>query len=127
MPEQYRTYVGPGGRLLSRGEAQRVNIARAILKNAPILLLDEATSSLDSFAEARVQRALDRLVEGRTTISVAHRLSTLRSADRILVLESGSVTGIGSHDELLSRSATYRRQWEAQGMRAEERPAAESA
>jgi subfamily B ATP-binding cassette protein MsbA len=127
MPEQYRTYVGPGGRLLSRGEAQRVNIARAILKNAPILLLDEATSSLDSFAEARVQRALDRLVEGRTTISVAHRLSTLRSADRILVLESGSVTGIGSHDELLSRSATYQRQWEAQGMRAEERPAAESA
>ncbi|HEX6642032.1 MAG TPA: ABC transporter ATP-binding protein [Thermoanaerobaculia bacterium] len=114
MPEGYATRVGHGGRTLSRGEAQRVNIARAILKNAPILLLDEATSSLDSYAEARVQRALDRLVAGRLAISVAHRLSTLRNASRILVLENGVVVGLGTHAELLERSATYQRLWDAQ-------------
>lgn len=114
MPQGYETLVGHGGRTLSRGEAQRVNIARAILKNAPILLLDEATSSLDSYAEARVQRALDRLVAGRLAISVAHRLSTLRNASRILVLENGSVVGLGTHAELLERSPTYQRLWEAQ-------------
>jgi ABC-type multidrug transport system fused ATPase/permease subunit len=114
MPQGYETRVGHGGRTLSRGEAQRVNIARAILKNAPILLLDEATSSLDSYAEARVQRALDRLVEGRLAISVAHRLSTLRNATRILVIENGVVVGLGTHAELLARSATYQRLWEAQ-------------
>lgn len=114
MPQGYETLVGHGGRTLSRGEAQRVNIARAILKNAPILLLDEATSSLDSYAEARVQRALDRLVAGRLAISVAHRLSTLRNASRILVLENGNVVGLGTHTELLERSPTYQRLWEAQ-------------
>ncbi|HEU4886683.1 MAG TPA: ABC transporter ATP-binding protein [Thermoanaerobaculia bacterium] len=114
MPQGYETLVGHGGRTLSRGEAQRVNIARAILKNAPILLLDEATSSLDSYAEARVQRALDRLVAGRLAISVAHRLSTLRNASRILVLENGNVVGLGTHAELLERSPTYQRLWEAQ-------------
>jgi ABC-type multidrug transport system fused ATPase/permease subunit len=114
MPDGYETRVGHGGRTLSRGEAQRVNIARAILKNAPILLLDEATSSLDSYAEARVQRALDRLVAGRLAISVAHRLSTLRNASRILVLENGVVVGLGTHAELLQRSVTYQRLWEAQ-------------
>ena len=114
MPQGYETRVGHGGRALSRGEAQRVNIARAILKNAPILLLDEATSSLDSYAEARVQRALDRLVAGRLAISVAHRLSTLRNATRILVIENGTVVGLGTHAELLARSGTYQRLWEAQ-------------
>lgn len=114
MPQGYETLIGHGGRTLSRGEAQRVNIARAILKNAPILLLDEATSSLDSYAEARVQRALDRLVAGRLAISVAHRLSTLRNASRILVLENGTVVGIGTHAELLAHSGTYQRLWEAQ-------------
>jgi subfamily B ATP-binding cassette protein MsbA len=114
MPEGYATLVGHGGRTLSRGEAQRLNIARAILKNAPILLLDEATSSLDSYAEVRVQRALDRLVEGRLAISVAHRLSTLRNASRILVIENGVPVGLGTHSELLDRSPTYRRLWEAQ-------------
>lgn len=114
MPEGYETRVGHGGRTLSRGEAQRVNIARAILKNAPILLLDEATSSLDSYAEVRVQRALDRLVAGRLAISVAHRLSTLRNASRILVLENGVVVGLGTHAELLDHSPTYQRLWEAQ-------------
>ena len=115
MPEGYETVVGQGGRSLSRGEAQRVNVARAIIKNAPILLLDEATSSLDSYSEARVQRAVDRLAVGRLAISVAHRLSTLRNATRILVLEQGRVVGLGTHQELLSNCPTYRRLWEAQG------------
>jgi subfamily B ATP-binding cassette protein MsbA len=114
MPQGYETRVGHGGRTLSRGEAQRVNVARAILKNAPILLLDEATSSLDSYAEARVQRALDRLVAGRLAISVAHRLSTLRNASRILVVENGRIVGLGTHAELLAHSPTYQRLWEAQ-------------
>lgn len=114
MPAGYDTVVGQGGRLLSRGEAQRVNIARALLKNAPILLLDEATSSLDSYSEARVQRAVDRLVTGRLAISVAHRLSTLRNASRILVLEQGQVMGLGTHQQLLATCPTYVRLWEAQ-------------
>ena len=115
MPDGYETVVGQGGRALSRGEAQRVNVARAILKNAPILLLDEATSSLDSYSEARVQRAVDRLAVGRLCISVAHRLSTLRNATRILVVEQGRAVGLGTHKELLANCVTYRRLWEAQG------------
>lgn len=115
MPDGYETVVGQGGRALSRGEAQRVNVARAILKNAPILLLDEATSSLDSYSESRVQRAVDQLAVGRLAISVAHRLSTLRNATRILVLEQGQVVGLGTHKELLADCPTYRRLWEAQG------------
>jgi ABC-type multidrug transport system fused ATPase/permease subunit len=114
MPNGYATIVGHGGRALSRGESQRVNIARAVLKNAPILLLDEATSSLDSFSEAKVQRAIDRLAAGRMTIAVAHRLSTLRAASRILVLEDGKVAGLGHHTELLASCAVYRRLWDAQ-------------
>lgn len=115
MPDGYNTIVGQGGRQLSRGESQRINVARAILKNAPILLLDEATSSLDSYSETKVQRAIDRLASGRLAISVAHRLSTLRNASRILVLDQGTVAGLGTHQELLSNCATYRRLWEAQG------------
>jgi len=115
MPDGYETVVGQGSRALSRGEAQRINVARAILKNAPILLLDEATSSLDSYSEARVQRAVDRLAEGRLAISVAHRLSTLRNATRILVLEQGAAVGLGTHKELLASCPTYTRLWEAQG------------
>ena len=114
MSNGYETVVGQGGRSLSRGEAQRVNVARAILKNAPILLLDEATSSLDSYSEARVQRAVDRLVAGRLAISVAHRLSTLRNASRILVLEQGQLMGLGTHQQLLATCPTYVRLWEAQ-------------
>jgi len=116
MPEGYDTVVGQGGRALSMGEVQRINIARAVLKNAPILLLDEATSGLDSDAEARVQRAIDRLVTGRITVSVAHRLSTLRGASRILVLEEGRAVGLGTHQELLEGCPTYRRLWEAQSV-----------
>ncbi|HUP20761.1 MAG TPA: ABC transporter ATP-binding protein [Gemmatimonadota bacterium] len=114
MPDGYETVVGPTGRALSLGEAQRVNIARAVLKNPPILLLDEATSGLDSSAETRLQGAIDRLASGRLTIAVAHRLSTLRRASRILVLEGGRVVGLGSHAELKVSCPTYRRLWEAQ-------------
>jgi len=114
MPGGYDTLVGHGGRALSRGEAQRVNVARAILKNAPILLLDEATSSLDSYSEARVQRAVDRLASGRLAVTIAHRLSTLRNVSRILVLENGHAVGLGTHAQLLERCDTYRRLWEAQ-------------
>lgn len=114
LPDGYDTLVGIGGRGLSGGQAQRVNIARAILKNAPMLLLDEATSSLDSLAEAKVQRAVDRLMEGRTTFIVAHRLSTLRHASRILVLDRGAMVGFAPHAELLETCALYRRLWETQ-------------
>jgi ABC-type multidrug transport system fused ATPase/permease subunit len=114
LPEGYDTVVGHGGRALSRGEAQRINIARAILKDAAILLLDEATSSLDSHSEARVQRAVDRLARGRIVLSVAHRLSTLRNASRILVLEDGRAVGLGTRDELLLNCPTFRRLAEAQ-------------
>ena len=114
LPDGYETVIGHGGRALSRGESQRVNIARAFLKNAPILLLDEATASLDPYAEARVQRAVDRLVTGRLTITVAHRLATIRNASRIVVLENGKVAGAGTHHELLANCATYQRLWNAQ-------------
>jgi ABC-type multidrug transport system fused ATPase/permease subunit len=114
LPDGYATVVGHGGRTLSRGEAQRVNIARAILKDAAILLLDEATSSLDSHSEARVQRAVDRLARGRIVLSVAHRLSTLRNASRILVLEDGRAVGLGTQAELLLNCPTFRRLAEAQ-------------
>src|SRR5690606_4078313 len=93
----YDTQVGLGGTPLSGGQAQRVNVARALLKTPAILLLDEATSSLDSVAELKVQEALERLMEGRTTLVIAHRLSTLRNADRILVLEQGNQVGLGTH------------------------------
>jgi ABC-type multidrug transport system fused ATPase/permease subunit len=114
LPEGYDTVIGIGGHGLSGGQAQRVSIARALLKDAPILLLDEATSSLDSISEVRVQKAIDRLMEGRTTFIVAHRLSTLRNAGRLLVLDSGRLAGIGSHDELLQTCPLYGRLWGAQ-------------
>jgi ABC-type multidrug transport system fused ATPase/permease subunit len=101
---------------MSMGQAQRINIARALLKNAPLLLLDEATSSLDSLAEARVQRAVERLMQGRTTFIVAHRLSTLRNADRILVLDAGRCAGLAPHAELLRTCPLYRWMWETQQM-----------
>jgi subfamily B ATP-binding cassette protein MsbA len=114
LPTGYDTPIGMGHRGLSGGQIQRVNIARAILKNAPLLLLDEATSSLDSIAEERIQRAITRLMHGRTTLVVAHRLSTLRNATRIAVLDAGQVVSIGTHDELFLRSGLYRRMWNAQ-------------
>lgn len=115
LPQGYDTLVGERGVKLSGGERQRVAIARAILADAPVLVLDEATSSLDSVSEALIQDALDRLMQGRTTIIVAHRLSTLRAVDRILVFDRGSIVEQGSHAELLAISGGhYRKLYETQ-------------
>ena len=109
LPDGYDTVVGDRGSRLSGGQRQRVAIARAILKDPPILLLDEATSSLDNESEALVQDALDRLKVGRTTIIVAHRLSTIRAADRIAVLDDGWLVELGTQDELLALDGLYAR------------------
>ena len=110
----YETVIGEKGVRLSGGERQRIAIARALLKNAPILILDEATSALDSESEALVQSALQNLMSGRTVVVIAHRLSTVRRADRIVVLENGSVADIGSHEELMQKLGTYRRLYDLQ-------------
>lgn len=107
LPYGLDTRVGPRGAALSGGQRQRVAIARAVLRDAPILLLDEATSALDAESEVRVQEALDRLAEGRTTLVIAHRLSTVRSADKIVVLDHGRVADEGSHAELVQRGGLY--------------------
>lgn len=113
-PQGFETYVGERGIKLSGGERQRVAIARAILKNAPILILDEATSSLDSESEALIQDALSRLMQGKTVIAIAHRLSTVMKMDRIVVIESGKVAMTGTHDELLTHGGLYKKLWEIQ-------------
>jgi subfamily B ATP-binding cassette protein MsbA len=109
LPEQYDTIVGEQGVRLSGGQRQRLSIARAMLKNAPLLLLDEATSSLDTESERQVQAALNRLMEGRTTVVVAHRLSTVVDADMIYVIEEGEVSEQGTHQQLLKNNKTYAR------------------
>jgi ABC-type multidrug transport system fused ATPase/permease subunit len=114
LPQQYETRIGERGALLSGGERQRISIARAFLKDAPILILDEPTSSVDSKTEAVILDALDRLMVGRTTLLVAHRLSTIRSAEHILVLNDGQLVEHGSHEELLSRRGLYRQLWDVQ-------------
>jgi ATP-binding cassette, subfamily B, bacterial MsbA len=114
MPEGYNTMIGEKGVRLSGGERQRLAIARAILKNAPILILDEATSALDMESEHLVQAALANLMQGRTVFVIAHRLSTVRRATRIAVIENGRITEMGPHEELLSQSGTYRRLYDLQ-------------
>ena len=116
MPQGYATVIGEKGFRLSGGERQRLAIARAILKNAPILILDEATSSLDAESESLVQAALANLMQNRTVLVIAHRLGTIRRANRIAVLEDGRITAIGSHDELLTTSPTYQRLYQLQFM-----------
>ena len=113
-PDQYQTTIGDRGSRLSGGQRQRISIARAILKNPPILILDEATSALDTESEKLVQEALENLMKDRTTIVVAHRLSTIRNADLICVLHEGQIVERGTHDELLARNGYYRRLIEMQ-------------
>jgi subfamily B ATP-binding cassette protein MsbA len=114
MPKGYDTIIGEHGVRLSGGEQQRVAMARALLKNAPILVLDEATSSLDTESELAVQRALENLMRGRTTFVIAHRLSTVRNADRIIVISKGRIVEEGNHETLLERDGEYRRLYDIQ-------------
>ena len=111
MPNGFDTYVGERGTLLSGGQKQRVAIARIFLKNPPILILDEATSALDNESEILVGQSLEKLAHGRTTLTIAHRLTTIKDYDRILVLNADGIAESGSHEELLAKEGIYYRLW----------------
>nr|WP_310328332.1 ABC transporter ATP-binding protein [Roseateles asaccharophilus] len=117
LPHGYDSLVGERGQGLSGGERQRISIARALLIDPAILILDEATSAVDTETEKEIQRALDNLVKGRTTIAIAHRLSTLRKADRLVVMDRGEIVELGPHDKLIDQQGHYWRLWEAQARR----------
>ena len=107
MENGYQTVIGERGVRLSGGQKQRISIARAVLRNTPVLILDEATASVDTETEQLIQEAIDKVVENRTTIIIAHRLSTVRNADKIAVLNNGKIEEIGSHDELMKKGGLY--------------------
>ena len=114
LPQGYDTMVGEGGCTLSGGEKQRISIARAMLKDAQVILLDEATASLDPENEVEVQKAIDTLIKGRTVIAIAHRLKTIKDADRIIVLDNGRIEEEGTHDELVRKEGLYAHLWNIQ-------------
>ena len=109
LPDGFDTVVGEGGGTLSGGEKQRISIARAMLKNAPIIILDEATASIDPENEHLIQQAIEALTRGKTVITIAHRLATVRHADQILVVDDGRIVQSGTHDELVRQDGVYRR------------------
>ncbi len=114
LPEKYNTIVGENGLRLSGGQKQRISIARAILKNSPIVLLDEATSSLDADSESKVQNAIFNLTKNKTTLVIAHRFSTIRKADNIVLMSKGNIIATGAHNELLNNSKEYKNLYEKQ-------------
>jgi subfamily B ATP-binding cassette protein MsbA len=114
LPEGYNTNIGERGLELSGGQRQRIAIARAVLKNPPILILDEATSALDTESEVLVQQAIERLMENRTSLVIAHRLSTVLNADRIVVLDKGEIVQKGRHEELVEETGLYRKLYNMQ-------------
>ena len=116
MPDGFETYVGERGTLLSGGQKQRISIARIFLKDPPVLILDEATSALDSVTESKIQRAFDELAKGRTTLIIAHRLSTVRNAHRILVIRDGVVSEEGTHQALLEKDGDYAQLYRTQNL-----------
>ncbi len=122
LPKSYQTIVGERGETLSGGQKQRVSIARAVLKDPPILILDEATSAVDNETEAAIQRSLERIAHTRTMILIAHRLSTVRNCDRIIVLDAGRIAEFGHHDELLAQNGLYARLWNVQTGKLTEEP-----
>ena len=116
LPNGYDTFVGERGVMLSGGQKQRISIARVFLKNPPVLILDEATSALDSVTEQRIQRSLDKLAVGRTTLIIAHRLSTVKNADRVAVVEGTQIVEQGTPEELLAKNGKYAELCRAQGL-----------
>jgi ATP-binding cassette subfamily B protein len=114
MPYGFDTRIGEGGSTLSGGQAQRISIARCILKDAPVIILDEATASMDADNEAMIQQALSELCKDKTTIVIAHRLHTVRHADKLLVIKEGNIIEQGNHDELLAKKGVYYQMLEAE-------------